>query len=219
MIVSPGSAAFMAFWMDSPGPTTLFAACAEPIAVASATPLATNRVRAMVDNNTMVRLIKRPPLCSRGAKEERCQTPAPLRNEGSILLCEGSVCAPWHKARQSTKEAPNFRELRYGEVRRIPIPRTSVNKGKMKEGRDLKDSTLPLLSPASAAGLISILRMEMEADLPKSSAGCPVAVAHARRQCRPRSHNRLQPHLSCPQTPSLCHRRKRLGPWLQDRCR
>src|SRR5215208_119992 len=141
------------------------------------------------------------------------------RNEASILLCEGSVCAPWHKARQSTKEAPNFRELRYGEVRRIPIPRTSVNKGKMKEGRDLKDSTLPLLSPASAAGLISILRMEMEADLPKSSAGCPVAVAHARRQCRPRSHNRLQPHLSCPQTPSLCHRRKRLGPWLQDRCR
>src|SRR5215217_6937968 len=106
-----------------------------------------------------------------------------------------------------------------GELRRIPIPRTSVNKGKMKEGRDLKDSTLPLLSPASAAGLISILRMEMEADLPKSSAGCPVAVAHARRQCRPRSHNRLQPHLSCPQTPSLCHRRKRLGPWLQDRCR
>ena len=38
--------------------------------------------------SSMVRLIKRPPLC-RGAKEERCQTPAPLRNEGSILLSEG----------------------------------------------------------------------------------------------------------------------------------
>src|SRR5215204_2714550 len=31
---------------------------------------------------------------------------------------------------------PNFRELRYGEVRRIPIPRTWVNKGK-KAGGDL----------------------------------------------------------------------------------
>jgi hypothetical protein len=36
----------------------LFAACAEPIAVARATPLATNTVRAMVANNTMVRLIR-----------------------------------------------------------------------------------------------------------------------------------------------------------------
>src|ERR671912_1969446 len=103
MMVSPGWAALIAFWMDSPGPTTLFAACAEPIAVARATPLATNTVRAMVTNNTMVRLIKRPPLC-RGAKEERCQSPAPLRNEGSILLTEGDVCAPWHKTHQSPKK-------------------------------------------------------------------------------------------------------------------
>jgi len=69
-------------------------------------------------------------LCSE-AKEERCQRPPPLlaiaswvaspdlegeqvavlrfhaapsrpRNEESILLCEGDVCAPWHKAGQST---------------------------------------------------------------------------------------------------------------------
>jgi hypothetical protein len=75
------------------------------LVTARATPLATNRVRAIVANNRMVRLIKRPPLC-RGAKEERGQTPAPLRNEGSILLTEGDVYAPWHKTRQSTKEAP-----------------------------------------------------------------------------------------------------------------
>src|SRR5215218_1628280 len=48
--------------MDSPGPTTELCATelrapAEPIAAASTTPLATNRVRAMVANNTMVRLI------------------------------------------------------------------------------------------------------------------------------------------------------------------
>jgi hypothetical protein len=49
------------------------------------------------------------------------------RNEGSILLCEGGLCAPWHKSRQSTKEAPNFVELRQHEVRRIPLPRTPVN--------------------------------------------------------------------------------------------
>jgi hypothetical protein len=54
------------------------------------------------------------------------------RNEGSLLLCEGSVCALGHKARQSTKEAPNFRECPKGEVRRISIPRTQVNKGKRK---------------------------------------------------------------------------------------
>ena len=51
------------------------------------------------------------------------------RNERSLLLSEGSVCAPGHKARKSTKKAPNFRELRLDELRRIPIPRTSVNKG------------------------------------------------------------------------------------------
>src|SRR5215208_4749219 len=58
-MVSPGSAAFTAFWMDSPGPTTELSAPAEPIVAASTTPLATNRVRAMVLNKTMVRLIKR----------------------------------------------------------------------------------------------------------------------------------------------------------------
>ena len=50
------------------------------------------------------------------------------RNEGSILLCEESVCALGHKTRQSTKEAPNFREHRQHEVRRIPLLSTSVNR-------------------------------------------------------------------------------------------
>src|SRR5215217_565068 len=115
-MVSPGSAALMAFWMDSPGPTTELCAPAEPTPTASATPLATNRVRAMVANNTMVRLTKKPPLC-RGAKEERCQTPAPLRNEGSIPLSGGDVCAPEQCVLQSTKEAPNFRESPERELR------------------------------------------------------------------------------------------------------
>jgi hypothetical protein len=39
------------------------------------------------------------------------------RNGGSILLCEGSVCAPWHKTRRSTKEAP--------ELPRTPFMRSS----------------------------------------------------------------------------------------------
>src|SRR5215204_4950273 len=114
MMVSPGWAALIAFWMDSPGPTTLFAACAEPIAVARATPLATKRVRIMVATSSMVRLIKRPPLC-RGAKQERCQTPAPLRNEGSIFLYEQRVCAPAQYVLQSTKVA--------SELPRILLPR------------------------------------------------------------------------------------------------
>src|SRR5215208_1604085 len=95
----------MAFWMDSPGPTTELCAATEPIPATSATPLATKRVRIMVATSSMVRLIKRPPLCSRGAKEERCQTPAPLRNEGSIFLYEQRVCAPAQYVLQSTTVA------------------------------------------------------------------------------------------------------------------
>jgi len=49
------------------------------------------------------------------------------RNEGSVLLCEGSVCASGHKARQSAKEAPNFGEHPTPELRRTPYTRTSVN--------------------------------------------------------------------------------------------
>jgi hypothetical protein len=39
----------------------------------------------------------------------------------------------------------NFRECPKGEVRRIPIPRTPVNKGKKKEkkGRDIVAHILP----------------------------------------------------------------------------
>src|SRR5215211_1587509 len=53
-----------------------------------------------------------------------CRDP---RNGGSILLCEGSVCAPWHKTPQSTEKAPNFLGLRKGEVPRTPIPRSTVH--------------------------------------------------------------------------------------------
>ena len=52
-------------------------------------------------------------------KERGDQPRLKLTNEGSLLLCEGSVCAPGHKARQSTNKAPNFGELRKAEVRRI----------------------------------------------------------------------------------------------------
>ena len=61
-IVSPGSAALIAFCMDSPGPTTELSAAAEPTPVASASPLATSRVRAIVLNESSVCLM-RVPLC------------------------------------------------------------------------------------------------------------------------------------------------------------
>src|SRR5215217_8214281 len=58
--MKPESAAFTAFWMDSPGQTTELCGPAEPnLVTARATPPATNRVRAMVVNNAMVRLISR----------------------------------------------------------------------------------------------------------------------------------------------------------------
>src|SRR5215211_8152808 len=129
--------------MDSPGPTTLFAACAEPILVtASATPLATNTVRAMVANNTMVRLIKRPPLC-RGAKEERCQTPAALRNKVSMK---------------------RLRDL--AQLPRIPIPRTPVNKGR---GTEFFENSVPLVvRPSTATG--GLLRSVLGCEAPASCA-------------------------------------------------
>jgi hypothetical protein len=60
ILLSPGSAALMAFWMDSPGPTTELSAVAEPTPIARATPLVTNRVRAIVLNKSSVRLMRIP---------------------------------------------------------------------------------------------------------------------------------------------------------------
>src|SRR5215218_871317 len=51
------------------------------------------------------------------------------RNEGSILQCEVSVCAPEQYVLWSTKKAPNFLESRQGGVRRMHFLGTSVNKG------------------------------------------------------------------------------------------
>jgi hypothetical protein len=51
------------------------------------------------------------------------------RNEGSILPPEENVCAPWHKAGQSTEEAPNFLEGRQYEVQRISLLRCWAHKG------------------------------------------------------------------------------------------
>jgi hypothetical protein len=48
-----------------------------------------------------------------------------------------------------TKEAPNFRELFKGEVRRIPISRTPVNKVMKKaEASKPRPSTTPFLFPS-----------------------------------------------------------------------
>jgi hypothetical protein len=57
----------IAFWMDSPGPTTALCAPAEPTPAARVIPLAISRVSAMVANNTMVRLIGRPAFLGKGA--------------------------------------------------------------------------------------------------------------------------------------------------------
>src|SRR5918993_5914683 len=63
------------------------------------------------------------------------------RNEVSILLSQANVCAPWHETRQSTKEAPKFLELRKAEVRRIPLPRSRVNKSGQASSEARSDYT------------------------------------------------------------------------------
>jgi hypothetical protein len=56
------------------------------------------------------------------------------RNESSILLCEGCVCAPEQYVLQSTKKAPNFGELRKVEIQlpRMTKRRSSQNSTKAK---------------------------------------------------------------------------------------
>jgi hypothetical protein len=51
---------------------------------------------------------------NREASDSVASLPA---RKGNILLCERSVCALWHKARQNTKEAPNFLEFTFHELR------------------------------------------------------------------------------------------------------
>src|SRR5215210_1348545 len=130
--------------MDSPGPTTELCAPAEPMTAPSTTPLATNRVRAMVANNTMVRLIRRPAFLQRNGVSSvvRRHSQRPfISNRRSILPYGG---------RGITQElslvllgrclrVANFRELRKVEIQlpRMPIPRTRVNK--CKRGPELTD--------------------------------------------------------------------------------
>src|SRR5215211_486368 len=131
--------------MDSPGPTTELCAPAEPTPAASATPLATNRVRAMVVNNGMVRLIRRPPFLQRNGVSSvssvvRLDSRRPLfSNIRSILPYGGQA---YHSNRLSLVllgrclRVANFRELRKSEVQllRIPLPRTPVNRASAREG-------------------------------------------------------------------------------------
>ena len=60
-------------------------------------------------------------------------------------MSKGDVCAPWHKTRQNTKNAPNFLELRQREVRRTLPSRNRVAKpryhdpseiGRLEEAKD-----------------------------------------------------------------------------------
>jgi hypothetical protein len=67
-----------------------------------------------------------------GRRKKGVVRPPPrLRNEGSILLCEGNVCALWHKACDSTKEAPKFLELRTSEV---GLPHRPAPEGMIYDG-------------------------------------------------------------------------------------
>src|SRR5215217_482208 len=83
---------------------------------AQATPLATTNAMAIAATNSKMRLISPTSVYEQGQGPHFYQltlAPYSFRRQGYV--------------RQSTKGAPNFRELRKGEVRRIPIPRTPVH--------------------------------------------------------------------------------------------
>src|SRR5215210_6961628 len=100
----------MAFWMDSPGPTTELCAPAELIPAASATPLATNRVRAMVANNAMVRLIKRPPLSVEERRKKGVRPPPRYVTKAAYSWLRGMY------VRHGTKCARTPRERRTSDL-------------------------------------------------------------------------------------------------------
>src|SRR5215211_5165451 len=113
--------------MDSPGPTTELSAAAEPTPAARATPLATNTVRAMVANNTMVRLIKRPPLSVEGRRKKGVRPPPRYVTKAAYPCLRGMYVRHGTKSVPEHQEAPtDFAESPKGEVRRITIPRTRV---------------------------------------------------------------------------------------------
>src|SRR5215213_8649156 len=128
-IVSPGWAAFMAFWMDSPGPTTKLCAATEPTPTASATPLATNKVRAMVANNTMVRLIKRPPLSVEGRRKKGVRPPPRYVTKAAYSCLRGVYVrhgtkydrAPRNLRTSQNAQNANFAFHDFCEVRRVGV--------------------------------------------------------------------------------------------------
>src|SRR5215208_6755111 len=108
----------MAFWIDSPGPTTELCAATEPTPTVSATPLATKRVRAMVANNTMVRLIKRPPLSVEGRRKKGVRPPPRYVTKAAYPCLRGMY------VRHDTK---HVRAPRSAELPRTPSTRSSQN--------------------------------------------------------------------------------------------
>src|SRR5829696_226536 len=111
----------------------------------------------------------------------------------------------------------NFLERHHGELRRITLPRSSVNNGK-KKGRSLvRLDPLPTLS--TFGGEVSSYLPRSEADLRRSSAGwtrTTIVLApqpHPENRGRPApSRNRVREGLSCRRVPGRSRCRMRLRP-------
>src|SRR5215212_6006425 len=104
--------------MDSPGPTTLFATCAEPIAVARATPLATKRVRIMVATSSMVRLIKRPPLSVEGRRKKGDRPPPRYVTKAAYSCLRGVYVrhgTKYYRAPRKHRTSENPQKAKFAE--------------------------------------------------------------------------------------------------------
>src|SRR5215212_9657271 len=75
--------------MDSPSPKTELCDTEDPNPAASATPLATKRVRIMVATSSMVRLIKRPPLSVEGRRKKGVSPPPRYVTKASYSCLRG----------------------------------------------------------------------------------------------------------------------------------
>src|SRR5215208_6187395 len=103
---------------------------------------------------------------------------APPRNGGSILLCEGDVCALWYKTPQSTREAPNFGECPECELRHTGVPRSFTTENRSSRA-------VPLALGAHAGAFLRLVLLRGTLGNPHES--------HPKRRPQRREHERESP--------------------------
>src|SRR5829696_2157965 len=199
-MVSPGSATFTAFWIDSPGPTTELSAPAEPIA-ARATPPATTTVTAIVVMRSIARRIVF--LLSR---RSRCLLPLPRggRQRGLHRRPSQRVMVDPYRVRSCSIPLRSFRRYpsrprRFSHPQRWSPPCQPQQEGSGFVGEPLQPVQVPALgAPQHPPTLIQYRLPVFELLLVVAGAVLPRrALIDPPRFCRPLCQPRHMQQVPC----------------------